>query len=519
MSEAPNSDATKPEEPLAYRAVRGGLWVAFGSYFSVGFGFLATLALTRLLAPEHFGIYALGAFLFTIINLRSKLGLGSAFAQRRSITGELIGTFLRLDVAASVITFLLAVLAAPVLRLLGYAWDVAWIVLVLAGIGIADALGSTALVLLERELRFRQTSLLGSALFAFSYVPALWLALRGGGYWSLLAQVITATVPASIGLWWLARRHLPFVWQLQWRFDRALAIQLFRFGIVAGAGGMLTTFVFSFDNFLIGTFVSLTTLGFYDRAYRLAEWPNKLVTGVTTRTAFYTYARLQGDQARLRKTVAMILWLLTTITIPLGLMLFVTAPDLVDFLYTPQWRPSALFLQFLVIYSLVRPLLDNANSLFVATGAPSRTVSLSAVQAAILILIATPLTLLHGAAGTLIGVAISFIVAFGIMWYYQRRIAALSLRETFASPVAAAALVLFAYGALNLAVNLDLLPLLARLILKAGFVGGGFVLALYALQPHQFAERARYVWHLVRRRESDWVEPNEAPAQGASESK
>jgi lipopolysaccharide exporter len=490
------------EEPLAYRAVRGGLWVAFGSYFAVGFGFLMTLALTRILSPEHFGVFALGSFFFSVINLRSRLGLGYAFAQRPTTTGELIGTYLTLDVTSGTITLLFAALAVPGLRLLGYTWDVVWTMLVLAGAGLLDALGSTAFVLLERDLHFRQTSILGSAIFVFSYIPALWLALNGGGYWSLLAQNVTTTLLTLIGLWWLARRHLPNVWQLHWRFDRALAKQLLRFGIVAGIGGMLATFVFSFDNFLIGTFVGVTTLGFYDRAYRLAEWPNKLVTGVTTRTAFYTYARLQDDRARLRKTVAMILWLITIITVPLSLILFVTAPDLVDFLYTPEWHASALFLRFLVIYSLVRPLMDNAGSLFVATGVPRRTINVSAIHAVILILIAVPLTLGYGAIGTALGVGISFIVAFGGMWYYLRQIVTLSLRETFATPAAAATVALLAYGVLSLVVNWDALPLPVRLITKAGFISGGFALALYVLQPQQFNERVRYVWRLLRRRES-----------------
>jgi len=64
--------------PLAYRAVRGGLWVALGSYFNLGFGFLANLALTRILIPDDFGIFALAGF-FLLINLRPWVGVGHAF--------------------------------------------------------------------------------------------------------------------------------------------------------------------------------------------------------------------------------------------------------------------------------------------------------------------------------------------------------------------------------------------------------------------------------------------------------
>ena len=53
-------------EPLAFRVVRGGLFVAASSYFNIGFGFLANLLLTRLLAPEAFGTFALAVFFFHI---------------------------------------------------------------------------------------------------------------------------------------------------------------------------------------------------------------------------------------------------------------------------------------------------------------------------------------------------------------------------------------------------------------------------------------------------------------------
>jgi len=56
-------------------------------------------------------------------------------------------------------------------------------------------------------------------------------------------------------------------------------------------------------------------------------------------------------------------------------------PDLVKLLHGDRSLASALFLRFLVVYSLLRPLLDNAGSLFVAVGKPHRTTIVSAVQA------------------------------------------------------------------------------------------------------------------------------------------
>jgi len=495
------ADTSPSEEPLAYRAVRGGMWVALSSYFNIGFGFLANLALTRILAPEHFGIFALAGFFFSLLNIRPKIGIGYAFAQRKETTGELVGTHLALDMTAGLATLLLAIAAVPVLRAFGYPWDVAWVMLALAGVGVSDSVMGTAWVLLDKELHFGRTSLVSSLVFPLSYLPAFWLALHGGGYWSLVAQNATYALLLLMGMWWAARQRLPTVWRLSWRFDRQVAVSLVRFGAMVGLATLAGVLLTQFDNFLVGTFVGVATLGFYDRAYRIAQWPSLLVTSVVTRTAFYTYARLQDDPVRLQKTVTMTLWLITTLALPLALAIFASAPDLVALLYGDRWRPSALFLRFLVVYSLLRPLLDNAGSLFIAVGRPQRATVVVAIQAVALMSVATPLTLAYGAVGTCVGVGVAFVVGLALAYWYTRQTVAPPLMETFAAPAAAALLAMAAYLFLTWSVNLNVLALAVRVMVKAGFAVAVFFAVMLALQPRRLIERSAYVWQLARGRQ------------------
>jgi O-antigen/teichoic acid export membrane protein len=501
MAPLKSEKAPKNETPLAYRAVRGGLWVALSSYFNLGFGFLANLALTRILAPEDFGVFALAGFFFSLLSLRTKIGIGYAFAQRKETTGELVGTHLALDIIAGLATLLLAGVAVPVLRFLGYSWDVVWVMLTLTGVGFSDSITGTAWVLLDRELHFGWSSLVSSLAFPFSYVPAFWLALHGGRYWSLVAQNATYALLLLAGMWWAARQRLPHVWRLQWRFDRQVALGLIRFGGVVGLATLAGMLVTQFDNFLVGTFVSVATLGFYDRAYRIAQWPSLLVSSVVTRAAFYTYARLQDDPVRLEKTVTMTFWVVVILALPLALAIFASAPDLVRLLYGDRWLPSTLFLRFLVVYSLVRPLLDNAGSLFIAVGQPQRTTFVVASQAVALIVVATPLTLAYGAVGTCVGVGIAFVVGLMLSYHYVRQTVVLSLKDIFAVPALAAVLAMAAYLLLVRRVDLNVLPLVVRVAVKAGFAAVAFFAVMLALQPKQLLERSGYVWRLLRAEE------------------
>lgn len=489
--------AAKAETPLAYRIVRGSLWVAGTSYFNLAFGFLVNIILAHTLDPSDFGVFALAQFLFAVINLRPKTGIGSAFAQRKDTTGEVIGTHLTLDVTAGLLSLCIAIVAIPVLRLF-YSWDIVWVVFALALIGVSDSFMGTAWIVMDKLLHFRLTSVISSLAFFLSYAPALWLAFHHGRYWALVAQNGTYAVLLLGGVWWMARRDVADMWSMRWRFDPRVARQLLRFGAPIGATTVTGLFAAQFDNFLVGTFVTRTTLGFYTRAYSLAQWPSQLVTGVISQAAFYTYARLQDDRVRLQKTVGMSLWLITTLAVPLSLSIFAAAPDLVRMLYGDRWVPSAVYLRFLVMYSAIGPLLGDAGWLFIAVGRPRLSVQSTLAQAATLIVVGAPLTLRFGVVGTCIAVGVSFIVGMVLTYRYVAQLIDLNLWHYLGIPIVAAAVTLGGYVILDHLIDTTAWPLVIAVLTKMAYASAAYIMIIFGFQPRGTLERAAYVWRLAR---------------------
>ncbi len=492
------SGSASPETPLAYRAVRGGLWVIGSSYWTIGFGFVATLVLTRLLLPEAFGEFALAMFFVQLMRLQPRLGVGYAFAQQKGMDGQAIGTFLVLDLSAAVAGFLLMLIAAPVLSYLGYAPGVVQTALVLALAAMAESLVSTGGTFLEKEMRFAPTSLIQSIVFPLSYLPAFWLAVEGRGVWALVAQNVTYNLLFVVATWWTVRWRMPQLWQMRWRFDACLARQFIRFGLTVGlmllAGLVLT----QLDNFMIGTFVGITVLGFYDRAYRTAQWPTTLLSSLISRAAFYTYARLQDDLVRLQKTVTMMLWIITTLAMPIALVILITAPDLIRLLYGDRWLPSTLFLRILVVYAVMRPLWENAGSLFIAIGKPALTTRFTVIQALVLAGAGLPLTILWGALGTCVAVGMAFVTGLVLTYRQLAREIPIRVVQTLGWPVAIAAGVVLGYWVLNPVVGLNDFPLVVRVAAKSAYAVAGFFGLMVLLQPRATMERLSYIWRLAR---------------------
>lgn len=493
---------TNRDFPLAYRAIRGGLWVALGSYSTIGFGFMANILLTRLLTPDAFGTFALAMFFAQLLRLEPKLGLAQAFGQHKELSEEAIGTFLFLNVPIILGGFLLTLLAAPILLEVGYDVSVVHVMLVLALAALLESASGLAGVMLDKELRFAPLSLLQSLVFPLSYMPAFWLATHGGGVWSLVSQTLTYSA-LLLGTWWLTRRQLPAIWRMRWRFSRPLARQFLGFGVTVGLWFMAGMLFSQLDNFFIGTFVGLTALGYYDRAYRMAQWPALLFNMILSRTAFYTYAQLQDDRPRLDKTAAMVTWGIGMIAIPLALAILIAAPDIVVLLYGERWLPSALFLQTLIAFFVIRPHLENAGVLLNAIGKPARAAVLTWAQVGVVGIAGVPLTLQWGALGTCAAVGLALLVGSVVAFEYVRR-EAFNPLKVLGPLLSVGILILLGYWlGLQFLLPDDMSgnipaerPL--RLVAKGAYVFVAFFVLAFALDPQGMSERARYIWRLWR---------------------
>lgn len=130
----------------------------------------------------------------------------------------------------------------------------------------------------------------------------------------------------------------------------------------------------------------------------------------------------------------MVLWLITSLALPIVLAVFITAPYLIVLLYGKRWLPSALFLRILVIYADVRPLWDCAVTFFIAIGKPKLTMVFVVVQVLVLASAGLPLTLLWGALGTCVGVGLAFVVGMVLIYISISREVSINLAVELGIP-------------------------------------------------------------------------------------
>lgn len=482
---------------VATRAVRGTAFVLVSSYTNMALGIVYSILMARLLDPEHFGVFALAMFFFTLFDVRGKLGLEYAFVHRQPNTAELFATHFALQVAASVVTLALMTLVALSVAQFNYPAATAPLLIALAGALIVEAIGLSARAALEKELAFARSTVIVTSALALSYLTALVLARAGWAYWALWGQVAVNALTGALGFWWAYRRMTRGA-HVQFRVDHTLAGWMLRYGAVMSVGSIATALLLQFDNFLVGTFVGATTLGFYALAYKVAQWPTGLVTHIVTRVSVPTYAKLQDDPARLGKAFEMSLWLILTVALPFALALFVAAPDFLLLLYGEKWLPSAILLRFLVGYAVLRPLLDDTGALFTAIGKPERITTVLVVQALTLVIVGVALTLAFAAIGTAIAVGIAFIVGIALTYRFVARTLPIDLPRVFAPAFFAAVASVVLYWLIARAFDLNVLPLIVRVAFKGALVVACYGALVLVIERGAFIARVAYIVRLLR---------------------
>jgi O-antigen/teichoic acid export membrane protein len=503
LPETPSSPElpTTSQSTLGRIAVRITVWASIGTYLNQFIAFGATLVMTRLLDPSVFGTFSLATFWYTLLNLRPKAGLNYSAIRRSDSNNTLLGTYWGVDAVLALGSLVLSVIVGiSLLQLdaafpgLNYTPAVVISLVVLMAVDAASALFSPLSMILEKELQVSRLVLVALVAAVAAYAVAIVLAFSGAGIGALLAINIITMLISGVGIVIVCRRRWPQAFHGRWHFDRTLARRLLRDGLPTGLSlTAINSIVTQYDNFLIGTFVGVTTLGYYDRAYRIATWTNILLTLVISRIGFLTFSRVRDDAPRLTQAVRLSLWVLLTLGIPITLVLFFGAADIVKILYTDRYSESAYYLRFLTIYSLFSPFINLAFWLAVSVGDHRRSVSLTSVQAATLILLGTPFTFWWGVNGTLVAVMITMAAAFILGMRYIFGKVPLSKREVFVAHVLAMLIAILALWLIQQWSGWTALTALMRLIV-VGLVGPGlFAGTLLLLRPAETRERIGYV--------------------------
>lgn len=347
---------------LAKTTARGTLWIYAALIIGKGLVFVSTIILARLLAPEDFGLLALGLITINYLDALKDLGVGDALIYKQEDPERAANNAFVVSVGMGTLLSLIAFLAAPLVGVFFEEPRVVPLVQVLAIKFLFSSLGSIHGTRLKKQLDFRRrfVSEIGRS-FVKGGVSVL-MAWQGFGVWSLVWGQLAGEVASTLTYWWLTR------WMPRITFDFKITKSLIIYGSQTILISVMSMIDDNMDYLVIGRRMDVIQLGYYMLAFRLPELIVINVCHVVSRALFPAYATIKHNAQALRSGYLTALRYISLITIPAGLGLFIIAPEFVRFFYTDRWSPAIPAMQCLSLYAVVYSLSFADGDIYKSTG-------------------------------------------------------------------------------------------------------------------------------------------------------
>jgi len=354
--------------------------------------------LARLLSPEDFGVVGLAMIVVGFATLFSQLGVGPALIQRSELTPTHIRVGFSISILLSLVLTFITIVVSPLAALFLQSDRVTNVLSVISLNFLFAGFGVVAESLLKRNLQFRKLmwARTGSYLFGYAIV-GISMAWLGYGVWSLVGATLGQSLVYSLLLFILNPHSLL----------PSLARREIRELLFFGGGFTLARFLnYSAnqgDYFMVGRMMGPGPLGIYSRAYQLMMMPAKYFSEVLAVVLFPVMAKLQTEKRQLTKTYLAAISMVALVCAPTGILMVITASEIVEVLLGPKWSEAIVPFQILALGVVGRSSYKIDNALAKALGVMYRRSVRDAIYAAAVVL-GAGIGLRWGLAGVAIGV-------------------------------------------------------------------------------------------------------------------
>lgn len=150
---------------------------------------------------------------------------------------------------------------------------------------------------------------------------------------------------------------------------KAAVGKVFSFSAYQFSFQLLNYFSRNLDKLLMGRYMSLSQLGYYDKSYRLMMLPLQNIAYVVSPVMHPIFSEMQNDLRKLADSYRKVVRLLALIGLPLSVVLWFTAQELVLIIFGDQWQPSVPVFRILALSVGIQIVMSTSGSIFQAANA------------------------------------------------------------------------------------------------------------------------------------------------------
>ncbi len=399
------------EHTLTRRVIKGSFWNLLLRFSNSGLGLLRTIVLVRLIAPHDFGLFGIALLTLSIVDTFSETGFSQALIKKKGAiegfldsvwTVQVIKGFIIAIVlffaSSYVADFFNTEQAEPILKVIGLAI-------------IFKNLTNVSVVYFEKELKFNKFFVYQFSGTLIDVTVAIAFGILTQSVWALVFGFIAGHFVRMVASY-VIDYYRPKI-----KFDWDKIKKLSVFGRWVFGSSLLNFLLTQGDDILVGKVLGATSLGFYQIAYKISNFPANQISNVISQVLFPAYSKLQDRIDKLREGYLKVMQIVLFVSLPVSGFILVFASDFTRIVLGENWMPLVPALQVLSIYGGLRALGATTGALFLALGKPQIQTTIKVLQLILLVILIYPLTVRFGILGASIAVT-SYAIVFNIVAVY-----------------------------------------------------------------------------------------------------
>ena len=342
----------KHSDSMKFRGIRSAGWTVIGYGSSQLIRLASNLILTRLLAPEMFGLMALAQVFITGMMMFSDIGIKTSIIKHKStVDPDFLNTAWTIQIIRGVLIFLICLLLAYPISL---AYNEPTIFPVLATLGISaliQGFQTTAFATAEKNLAIGKQTIIqistqilsASAMIFWSYLnPSIWALVFG----SVLASIVSV----ALNHIFLKNSHIH-----KFHIEKTHLKEIIRFGKWIFVSSLIGFFANQMDKLFLGKVLTMSELGVYVIAFTLAQLSESISTNISNKVMMPVYAKVQDASIETIRSHAFKMRLnLGSFCLAITLFFVVLGEETVNLLYDERYKDAGWMLEALALGVAIR---------------------------------------------------------------------------------------------------------------------------------------------------------------------
>ena len=381
------------------------MWVFALRITNRGLGFIRTIILARLLAPEDFGLLGIAMLSISTLETFSQTGFDTALIQKKENIESYLDTAWTVTAFRGIMLFLILFLSAPTVAEFFNSQQAVLIIQVVSFSLLLSGLKNIGIMFFQKELEFNKQFFYEFPATIIDLLVAVTLGFLFRNAWALVCGGIAAGF-VRLFISYIIHPYRPRI-----KVEKGKFIELFGFGKWMLGSSILVFLITQGDDIFVGKMIGITALGFYQMAYTLSNLPTTEITNIMARVTFPAYSKLQDNTIRFKEAYLKVLQLTLFFSMPLAGLIFVLSSEFTHLFLSDKWVPIIPLIQVLSIAGLLRSIAATTGPVFYSLGKPKIDTTWQIIRLVILISLIYPFTLYWGLIGTSLSIVISILIS------------------------------------------------------------------------------------------------------------